>query len=234
MTTKSPSSGEILPARPPKQERSRLTLYRLLSAAEALLNEGGLDAATVPNIAEAAGVSVGVVYRRFPDKDALLRAVYERFFERIEAQNRASLQAVWQMKLPLTAMIRGMVVGMVDGYRRHRRLLRALHRFAREHPDPQFRRHAQMVNGQALNGIATLMLMHKDRIRHPDPETAIRFGLLAVASTLHAVVIEEEPMHGVTAPANLEEELIRILFGYLGVAEVPRRRKKATSSAVSS
>lgn len=219
-------ASENPPARPPKQERSRLTLYRLLSAAEALLNEGGLDAATVPAIAETAGVSVGVVYRRFPDKDALLRAVYERFFEKMELQNRASLQAVWQMKLPLTAMVRGMMVGMVAAYRRHRRLFRALHRFAREHPDPKFRRQAQLVNAQALNGIATLMMVHRERIHHPDPETAIRFGLLCVASTLHAVVIEEEPLHGVTAPANLEEELIRILFGYLGIVEAPRRRKR--------
>jgi AcrR family transcriptional regulator len=224
VTSKSPEEL-LLPARPPKQERSRLTLHRLLSAAEALLNEGGLDAATVPNIAEAAGVSVGVVYRRFPDKDALLRAVYERFFEKMEAQNRASLQAVWQMKLPLTAMVRGMVVGMVDAYRRHRRLFRALRRFAAEHPDPKFRHHAQLVNAQALNGIATLMLTHRNRIRHPDPETAIRFGLLCVASTLQAVVVEEEPLHGIPAPANLEEELIRMLLGYLGIAEAPRRKR---------
>ena len=223
------SADPPLPSRPPKQERSRLTLHRLLSAAEALLNEGGLEAATVPAIAEAAGVSVGVVYRRFPDKDALLRAVYERFFDRIQAQNQAAMQAVWQMKLPITALVRGMVVGLVDAYRRNRRLLRALHLFARTHPDPQFRRHAQRVNGQAIAGIATLMLAQKDRIRHPDPETAIRFGLLAVASTLHAAVLEEEPIHGIAPPPSLEEELIRLLTGYLGIAEAPRRRTKKKS-----
>src|SRR2546430_13648548 len=66
----------------PKQARSRLTVHRLVSATEALLAQGGLEAATVPAIASLAGVSVGVVYRRFPDKDNLLRAVYDRFFER--------------------------------------------------------------------------------------------------------------------------------------------------------
>ena len=46
-------------------------MHRLLSATEALLEHGGLEAATVPAIAKAAGLSVGVVYRRFPDKDML-------------------------------------------------------------------------------------------------------------------------------------------------------------------
>ena len=82
--------------RPAKQARSRLTVHRLLSAAEALLEHGGLEAATVPAIAETAGVSVGVVYRRFPDKDALLRAVYERFFSIYGERNGARrAQSSW-------------------------------------------------------------------------------------------------------------------------------------------
>src|SRR6266581_5741534 len=98
--------------RPAKQARSRLTVHRLLSAAEALLEHGGLDAATVPAIAEAAGVSVGVVYRRFPDKDALLRAVYERFFKTMGDQNNLRLQSVAALGLPFEALARGIVTGM--------------------------------------------------------------------------------------------------------------------------
>ena len=76
-----PRDADPLPrlrANLPQQARSRLTVHRLVSATEALLAQGGLDAATVPAIASLAGVSVGVVYRRFPDKDNLLRAVYDR------------------------------------------------------------------------------------------------------------------------------------------------------------
>src|SRR5262249_24553616 len=102
-------------ARFPKQARSRLTLHRLISAAEALLDQGGLDAATVPAIAKAAGVSVGVVYRRFPDKDMLLRAVYERAFENFAQQNTSRLEAV-AMDIPLPRLIRGMVKGIAGGY----------------------------------------------------------------------------------------------------------------------
>jgi len=62
-------------------------LERLLTAAERTLETAGLEGATVPAIARRAGMSVGNVYKRFADKDALLRAVYERFFSEALASN---------------------------------------------------------------------------------------------------------------------------------------------------
>jgi AcrR family transcriptional regulator len=50
---------------------------RVLSAAERVFAARGLDA-SLEEIAEAAGVGVGTVYRRFPSKAALLEAVFER------------------------------------------------------------------------------------------------------------------------------------------------------------
>src|SRR5262245_15990282 len=82
-------------ALPAAQERSRRTRDRLLDAAEAVLAHEGLDGATVPAIAREAGVAVGSVYRRFPDKDALMRGVYERFFREGAALNRRGLEQ-WQ------------------------------------------------------------------------------------------------------------------------------------------
>src|SRR3954447_19420969 len=101
----------------PQQARSRRTLLLLLSAAEELLEEKGLDAATVPAIAERAGVSVGVVYRRFPDKDALLRAVYIRFFGRLGEGNDNNLRLLSESKLKLNELAKKIIHGMVVGYR---------------------------------------------------------------------------------------------------------------------
>src|SRR5437773_2556636 len=131
--------------KPTKQARSRLTLHRLLSATEALLEHGGLDAATVPAIAKTAGVSVGVVYRRFPGKDALLRAVYERFFSVFGESNRARLQSLSMVNLPLATLARSIITGMTQGYRQRRGLLRALTHYARTHPDAAFRQAAQQM-----------------------------------------------------------------------------------------
>jgi len=211
----------VIRENPPKQARSRHTLHRLLSAAEALLEHGGLDAATVPAIAEAAGLSVGVVYRRFPDKDALMRAVYERFFTTMRDQNLLRLKSVVALERPLPIVARAMILGIAEGYRRKRGLLRALYQYAQTHPDPAFRREARKMNRETMNAVIGLLLSHRNKIRHPNPEVAIGFGLLAVASILKIVILEESP-DWLRMPEQLDEELVRLFFRYLGIRE-PRK-----------
>ncbi len=58
-------------------ERNR---QRILAAAAQVFSERGLDA-TLDEVARAAGVGVGTVYRRFPDKEALVAALFR---ERID------------------------------------------------------------------------------------------------------------------------------------------------------
>lgn len=209
----------MLRANLPKQARSRLTLHRLLSAAEALLEHGGLEAATVPAIAKAAGVSVGVVYRRFPDKDTLLRAVYERVFTTLAEQNIARLNSVRLLDLPFTALARGIILGIAEGYRQKRGLIRALVHYARTHPDPEFRRSAQRLNRSTMRAVVALLMSRRDQIRHPDPEMAIEFGLITVAAVLHALIVDEDRVQGLRTPKHADQELVRMFFAYLGIDE---------------
>jgi len=190
----------------PKQARSWQTLYRLLSASEALLEHGGLDAATVPAIAEAAGVSVGVVYRRFPDKDMLLRAVYMRFFETAMQQPH-----VHSGTRTLQDVARAIILRTVDSYRRKRGLVRSLLLYARTHPDVEFRHVARKMHRATFYSIKALLLSNRSEIDHPDPDAAIEFALLAVTSILQQAVLEER------MPQHLDEELVRLFFRYLGL-----------------
>src|SRR5437762_6307200 len=77
--------------RPPQQTRSRETLDRILDAAERVLDEKSFTEATLAEIMERAGVTVGAFYRRFPDKDALLHFLDERFFQQIGGRSDALL-----------------------------------------------------------------------------------------------------------------------------------------------
>jgi AcrR family transcriptional regulator len=63
------------PERPLRADAERNRL-RILVAAEQLFAERGLDVA-MDDIAAAAGVGIGTVYRRFPDRDALIDALFE-------------------------------------------------------------------------------------------------------------------------------------------------------------
>ena len=208
-----------LRATPPKQERSLQTLNRLLDAAEKVLEEQGLDATTVPLIAKRAGVSVGVVYRRFPNKDALIRGVYERFLWRVNEQNSMMLGTLNRVQFTLQDLLRGMIRGSVEGHRRKRNLLRALHQFARTHSDPAMKREAAKMNRASTAAITALMLTHQEKIRHPDPEAAIQFAVLTLAAVIRSAILDEEGTYGLSAPEDIEEELTRMIFGYLGIDE---------------
>lgn len=63
----------------PTQSRSRETLDRILVAAEKVLEDVGPEHATSRLIAETAGVSVGSLYRFFPDKAAVIRELVNRY-----------------------------------------------------------------------------------------------------------------------------------------------------------
>jgi len=59
----------------PQQARSRESLRKLVKAATEVLGQHGVEGATIPRIAEHAGLTPGAIYRRFRDKDSLLEAV---------------------------------------------------------------------------------------------------------------------------------------------------------------
>lgn len=82
----------MLPPSPqqPIQARSRKTQQNLVDALERLLSSKSIGELTVAEIAAQAGVTTGAIYRRFKDKQDLLRAAFDRFLEKTE-ENGARL-----------------------------------------------------------------------------------------------------------------------------------------------
>jgi AcrR family transcriptional regulator len=74
----------------PQRADARRNRERVLEAARALMAERGLDA-QMDDVARAAGVGVGTVYRHFPTKGALVEALADRRFERLAAWAREAL-----------------------------------------------------------------------------------------------------------------------------------------------
>lgn len=60
-------------------KKSELTRDRILDAAEAQVMERGFAATSVDQIQEAAGISRGTFFYHFPSKDALARALIQRY-----------------------------------------------------------------------------------------------------------------------------------------------------------
>jgi AcrR family transcriptional regulator len=65
----------------PKQERSKFLYESILEAATRVFEEADYQGSTTNKIAELAGVSVGSLYQYFPNKDALVLALFERYLD---------------------------------------------------------------------------------------------------------------------------------------------------------
>jgi AcrR family transcriptional regulator len=68
------------PRRTPQQERSQATLDFLLQATLELISREGIEAVTIPVLADRAGMSPAAIYRYFPTKTALFAAAAEKMW----------------------------------------------------------------------------------------------------------------------------------------------------------
>ena len=67
--------------RTPVQERSSVTVHQILKAASELLATESLEQITTSRVAQAANVSIGGLYRFFPDKQSIIDAIAVKHVE---------------------------------------------------------------------------------------------------------------------------------------------------------
>ncbi len=77
-------------ARPLRADAER-NRRRIVDAAKTLFADRGVDV-SVEDIAAAAGVGIGTFYRRFPDRESLVEAVFETRLERVVEAARDALE----------------------------------------------------------------------------------------------------------------------------------------------
>ena len=89
------SSSEA-PQRPLRVDAER-NRQRILAAAATLFAERGVDV-SLDDIAAAAGVGIGTLYRRFPDREALIEALFEDKVARIAklAADALEIEDPWE------------------------------------------------------------------------------------------------------------------------------------------
>ena len=203
----------------PKQSRSERTQERLLRAAERLILEKGLADASVPEIARRAGSSVGGFYARFPDKDALLRALEERFFaEMLGRVTRLADAGRWG-DAGIAAIVRACADELVSVFRERRNLIAAfLHRAT---SDPELLADALRFRAETAERIAALLLPRRAELRHPDPRLAIDLGVqFAFALMLQCVVMGDVRAGGrALADRELQAEIERNFLAYIGATQ---------------
>jgi AcrR family transcriptional regulator len=211
-----------LESRLPRQARSRRTLERLLDAAVALLEEEGLVGVTIPRVAARAAVSTGNIYRRFEDKDALVRTAFLRVLDASRTANRERLDPERFAGMTLQTAAHAICRALVRQYRARPRLLKALDQFLDLQSDAAFREHATSTVADNVRMVVGLLLPFRERIASADPERAITFALLSAVTVIETHVLHSAALWTRMLPLDdeaLAAEAARAMAAYLTAPE---------------
>ena len=212
MVAKYPEIRWILP----KQARSQRTLDRILDAAEVLVSEKGFDDASVAEVVERAGSSVGAFYSRFRDKDGLLYALHDRFLEQATATADDALEPGRWAGHSIPEILEVVLRFLVATYRQRRGLIRAF--VLRNHSDPEFQARQEHLSHYVSTKLAALLLARRGQVGHENPERAVHFGLVMTLGAIEsAVLFGDLRTRALTlSDEDLAVELTRAYLAYLG------------------
>jgi len=208
-----PSNSNPVPE--PLQQRSRNTQRAIIEATERLMHSRPFDQLTIADIAEAAGVSVGNFYNRFPDKLSLLLTMFDDYErERTDYLLEAfDLQHWKDMSLPERA--ERIVEVFVDFYWSRRALIRSFIQFHRADPGSKplpFRDRIRQIS-RAGADVLTDAMDNSD-----DAKDRARLGLQTVmALAREFILFGDEPSKKALCLSRkaLSEHLTRVLLGCL-------------------
>jgi len=208
----------------PKQARSRESTRKLLKAAAEVLGQHGVEGATIPRIAEHAGLTPGAIYRRFHDKDALLETMIIGILERQDERLRMGLTPAMARQIPLPVFAEKLITNILVSYRANAGLLRAIRQFAKGCDNTAFYKKVVKLEMRAFEYVVELFLIHRKEIKHPDPKTAVAFGVIMLTSTLVELILVDHDLKNWQAviPKDdqaLKRELQRSFLSYLGVEQ---------------
>lgn len=216
-----PEAGSL---RPPKQARSRATLDRIANAALELMEEGGVENATIGAIVKRAGASVGSFYARFPGKDDLIHYLQDRIWaEATERWDEALAAQDWGA-LSLEAVVEGVVGLLLRSFRADYHQREILGR-ERRHDDEGARR-VFGFHQHILATVTPLIMAHRAEITHPNPDWALRLGYRFAVGSIREILELEAVVGVVDGAASADAvvpELARAWIAYLGAGERPEK-----------
>ena len=201
----------------PQQQRSRDTVDRLLAATVKALDQDGLEGAVVPKIAALAGVAPASIYRRFPDKDALLR---EAFLHMLRSSNTGNREHLHTMLLRDT--LEGSAAQLMEllfaQYRRHPRLMRALMRFLESEGASEFANEVRLHIAENIEQVVEVLQAFREEVRHRFPRRALQFAVLSAAGAIESFALEPVSLWQTVLPMSdrqFQAEQARSFVAYL-------------------
>lgn len=205
----------------PRQARSRESERKLIQAALKVLETHGLEGTTIPRIAERAGLTPGAVYRRFPDKNALLERVLVATLESSYEHVKATFAPAMTGEKTLPELLELLIASLIPTYRSHPGVLRALRQLVQSTDHLAFRNKVVKIEMRSMQYMVDLLLAYRNEIHHPEPEVALWFAFATLISTLLELFLVDAALGSwpVLIPRDdesLVRELKRMVLRYLG------------------
>jgi len=205
----------------PQQARSRENMHQMLDAAAQILETKTFEELTIAEVVQKASTSVGAFYGRFKDKDGLLQALDERFFQEFEEGVAALLTPPNWAGKSIPYIIDGIARFLVQTYSKQKGVLRSLNLKARLYGDTRFKKREQRAWNGLFPRLQDTLLSHQNEMTHPNPSLATRLGFQQLFFTMREILLWEPLRDDVPyAEEELIAELTRAYLAYLGVQEV--------------
>lgn len=199
-----------------RQDRSQKTEARILNAAEQVFGESGFTGAHLAEIAERAGHSIGAVYGRFADKEALFQAVVRRMGERILGEISDEINAVEAGSRLDLAAIRRLIAVLSRNFSRERGLIRAI--IERSFEDAPLAGAIRALREEGVSRVRTALeragipLRKENLVLATNVIQQMIFGYFILGLLKRQALIEIEDESGL-------DEMSDAVAAYLGVAE---------------
>jgi AcrR family transcriptional regulator len=191
----------------PSQARSRSMVATIVQATTRVLLKEGYEACTTNRVAEAAGVSIGSVYQYFPNKEALVVAVMERYQAGLHEALVARLAEL--ADADLETAVRGMVSALLEVPLLQPRLYRVL---LEQVPRIGALKRLHELHGQYVPLVEAWLEAHRAEVGVSSPSVAAWVLVASVEGVLARAMLERP---GWVELGILEEQVTRLVLNYL-------------------
>ncbi|HKY56418.1 MAG TPA: TetR/AcrR family transcriptional regulator [Aeromicrobium sp.] len=191
----------------PQQQRSREMVERILTAGRDVVLRDGYDAASTNRIAAEAGVSPGSLYQYFPDKEAVLSAIVDRYVDDVSKRVTAALADRFDETGP--QMVRATLNALLDALEENTELLRVV---ADELPRKENSARASALEQRITDLLSAYLAARRPLMRRDlTPSTAAWIAVRAIENLAVRYVLEQPPIDRETFVGELE----RLMTAYL-------------------
>ncbi len=198
------------PRKKPQQRRAQNTVERLLAATADMIEEHGLEALTTNHIAERAGVNIASLYQYFPNKEAIIAALLEAYFQQISKTLNDVLFT--HSDMPIGDSTRLWSLAALNYFRERHGLLELMMRYQQK---PDELPGGKLFEVRLTEAMRRYLAPRRDTLAPPNLDLAVEIAYNACAYVLAKHLLNPMSYH---SDESVVEEVVRLMVGYFSTS----------------